>query len=60
MEGLVEAFSGRDWVPVASILTRLMSSASFGGSAARTSAASSAVFQATPDSPCMSSCLESS
>lgn len=41
----MEAFAGRDWVPVASILTRLMSDASFGGSALRTSAASSAVFQ---------------
>lgn len=45
VEGLLEAFNGRDWVPVSSILSRLTSSNAFGASLARAAASSSIIFQ---------------
>ena len=45
MEGLLEAFNGREWVPVSSILARLTSSSAFGASSARVAGSSSVIFQ---------------
>lgn len=51
VEGLLEAFNGREWVPVSSILARLTSSNAFGASAARVAGSSSVIFQVST-SPC--------
>ena len=48
VEGLLEAFNGREWVPVSSILARLTSSNAFGASAARVAGSSSVIFQVSP------------
>ena len=48
IEGLLDAFNGREWVPVSSILARLTSSNAFGASAARVAGSSSIIFQVSP------------
>ena len=53
MGGLLEAFQGREWVPVSSILARLTSSSAFGASAARVAGSSSVIFQvSSPTTAC--------
>ena len=50
--GLLEAFQGREWVPVSSILARLTSSSAFGASAARVAGSSSVIFQVSCPAAC--------